>query len=127
MRQTWGVVEASDGGDKDERRGMLGGMQGMMKGWLLSRVLDLAVKGKKGNEDGRIRELLLQRKVLAVLDGKRIFVRKKNGEKRESLYWRKRLVKGLMDLGHERDDAWKILILWDKLTDGGEKSIYDVV
>ena len=106
---------------------MLGGMQGMMKGGLLSRVLEWAVKGKKGNEDGRIRELLLQRKVLAVLDGKRIFVTKKNGEKRESLYWRKRLVKGLMDLGHERDDAWKILILWDKLTDGGEKSIYDVV
>ncbi len=43
------------------------------------------------------------------------------------MYWRKRLVKGLMDLGHERDDAWKILILWDKLTDGGEKSIYDVI
>ena len=124
VRQTLGVVEASDGGDKDER-GMLGGMQGMMKGGLLSRVLEWVVKGKKGNEDGRIRELLLQRKVLAVLDGKRIFVRKKNGEKRESLYWRKRLVKGLMDLGHERDDAWKILILWDKLTDGGEKSIYD--
>ena len=106
---------------------MLGGMQGMMKGGLLSRVLDLAVKGKKGNEDGRIRELLLQRKVLVVLDGKQIFVTKKNGEKRESLYWRKRLVKGLMDLGHERDDAWKILIWWDKLTDGGEKSIYDVI
>ena len=125
VRQTLGVVEASDGGDKDERRGMLGGMQGMMKGGLLSRVLEWVVKEKKGNEDGRIKELLLQRKVLAVLDGKQIFVTKKNGEKRESLYWRKRLVKGLMDLGHERDDAWKILILWDKLTDGGEKSIYD--
>ena len=125
VRQTLGVVEASDGGDKDEWRGMLGGMQGMMKGGLLSRVLEWVVKEKKGNEDGRIKELLLQRKVLAVLDGKQIFVTKKNGEKRESLYWRKRLVKGLMDLGHERDDAWKILILWDKLTDGGEKSIYD--
>ena len=68
VRRTLGVVEASDGGDKDER-GMLGGMQGMMKGGLLSRVLEWVVKGKKGNEDGRIRELLLQRKVLAVLDG----------------------------------------------------------
>ena len=99
----------------------------MMKGGLLSRVLEWVVKGKKGNEDGRIRELLLQRKVLAVLDGKRIFVTKKNERRGKVCIGGSVLVKGLMDLGHERDDAWKILILWDKLTDGGEKSIYDVI
>ena len=70
--------------------------------------------------------MLFRRDVLKVLDGERIFVvRRDTGERLENAYRRNKLIRKLMDLGYGNDDAWLILIEWDRLTDGGAKSIYD--